>query len=1128
MTNKKLLLLMLFFLFTVIKAQTYHSISIDGVNDFRAATEKFTTTSGENLLSYITWDDTYLYVGYSGNSVAGNVTDNSRAYHIYIDTDPAANPVNGTGTTQADAWRWNPNLPFSANYHYAFKTVDNTEVKRVYTAGAWGNATFQTSNWKNTEAKYWEVKIKLSEIGSPSKLLVVAYVEEDWDGGNICGGIPSGLFTNTSTQGAIVFQSTFLGFELTQGIKPNAAYNLNNSTFTSWDVKLSVATSSLSDNLNYAGMGYYGTDGFDTLIDLPKPVTPPSNYLQLYFEHNDWSSILGPLYSKDIKGLANLSATTSTWDFKINTDRTNTNVTISASDFADVPAGYDIKLKDVAANTVQNLRTLGTYTYNSGVGGVKSFQLIIGVNVVQNISVAPTALDFGSILINSSNIKNVKIHNTGNGNLSITNIVSSNAAYTFTGGTTYTILPNDSVTVPVKFQPTLVTNYNGNLTITSDDPDQPAVVVTLTGSGFQTASNISVKPHSLAYGNVSLGSHPSQDLKIFNTGNANLSITNMVSTNAVFTFTGGTTHTILPNDSLTISVTFTPAAAISYTEKLTITSNDPDSGTLEVNLTGTGIPLRPTITLNLPELAYENVQVGTYAVSSLTVGNSGQATLNVTNVIIDGTAFRYVGATTFSVAPGATTSMNIGFLPTAVTSYTGKLKIVSNSSTGDTTVLNMSGTGTTTTAVKKFLAGWNLMSIPVTPANSLASSIIGSNISPFYLYGFNNANGYVSKDSMLVGNGYWLGIEDSLNLSMIGVGATGTVTKSAVQGWNLVASPFILKYLKSDVLFKKGLETISADSAVTRGWIQNAYYDYLPTTKTYSLSDTLKQWKGYWFAALVQDLQMKYDMLEGHGNPLKMQEDLLEPSVNDWKVNILASINGAEDNLLQFGANSKAGDGFDARFDLAKPPVTPTNSSVQTYFDNSIWNTVFSKFAYDIKKAYASPAEGKIWEFKVVSNTSGPVTLSWNDILVQIPQALQNAYKFSLTGFGIQTPLNMMSTTNYSFTAEANAVYTFVINSTVTGVDENEINDYSFRLEQNYPNPFNPSTVITYSIPEQTFVTIKVYDILGNEVTTLLNKQVNTGIHQVTFNASGLSSGVYFYTIKAGNFVNTKKLMLTK
>ena len=85
-----------------------------------------------------------------------------------------------------------------------------------------------------------------------------------------------------------------------------------------------------------------------------------------------------------------------------------------------------------------------------------------------------------------------------------------------------------------------------------------------------------------------------------------------------------------------------------------------------------------------------------------------------------------------------------------------------------------------------------------------------------------------------------------------------------------------------------------------------------------------------------------------------------------------------------------------------------------------------------------------------------------------------------------------------------------------------------FSLEQNYPNPFNPSTTIRYEIPEQSLVTIKVYDILSNEITTLVNEENQSGNYEVEFNASGLSSGIYFYTLSTGNFFSTKRMILLK
>jgi hypothetical protein len=92
-------------------------------------------------------------------------------------------------------------------------------------------------------------------------------------------------------------------------------------------------------------------------------------------------------------------------------------------------------------------------------------------------------------------------------------------------------------------------------------------------------------------------------------------------------------------------------------------------------------------------------------------------------------------------------------------------------------------------------------------------------------------------------------------------------------------------------------------------------------------------------------------------------------------------------------------------------------------------------------------------------------------------------------------------------------------------------NDYlpkNYALEQNYPNPFNPMTNIRFQIPTSGFVSLKIYDILGNEVATLINETMQAGTYNVKFDATKLNSGVYFYTLRSGDFVSTKKLILLK
>ncbi len=93
---------------------------------------------------------------------------------------------------------------------------------------------------------------------------------------------------------------------------------------------------------------------------------------------------------------------------------------------------------------------------------------------------------------------------------------------------------------------------------------------------------------------------------------------------------------------------------------------------------------------------------------------------------------------------------------------------------------------------------------------------------------------------------------------------------------------------------------------------------------------------------------------------------------------------------------------------------------------------------------------------------------------------------------------------------------------------ENESIPREYSLEQNYPNPFNPSTKISYSLPDANFVTLKIYDMLGSEVATLINESKPAGKFEVEYNASRLSSGTYVYKLVAGNYQLTKKMQLVK
>jgi len=105
--------------------------------------------------------------------------------------------------------------------------------------------------------------------------------------------------------------------------------------------------------------------------------------------------------------------------------------------------------------------------------------------------------------------------------------------------------------------------------------------------------------------------------------------------------------------------------------------------------------------------------------------------------------------------------------------------------------------------------------------------------------------------------------------------------------------------------------------------------------------------------------------------------------------------------------------------------------------------------------------------------------------------------------------------------------YKFIVENSVTTITENN-SVGEFILFQNYPNPFNPTTKIEFRVANSGFVNLKVYDVLGNEIITLVDEYKSAGIHEIEFNASGLPSGVYFYKLLAGSFIQSRKMILIR
>ena len=202
--------------------------------------------------------------------------------------------------------------------------------------------------------------------------------------------------------------------------------------------------------------------------------------------------------------------------------------------------------------------------------------------------------------------------------------------------------------------------------------------------------------------------------------------------------------------------------------------------------------------------------------------------------------------------------------------------------------------------------------------------------------------------------------------------------------------------------------------------------------------------------------------------------------------------------------------------------ITNTNEIIAGTYGNGVFKlNGFSSFWYPIGLTGKS-------SLSMITNKQGEVFLgrSNGEVLkyigdtnwVSLGTGIPNTYVWCLA----------LDSLDYMYAGTENGTV-YRSTGTVTEIVNNYPNKPNhFYLDQNYPNPFNPTTTITYQIPRTEFVTIEVYDILGKEVATLVNEEKQAGSYEVQFIGNGLTSGIYFYQLKAGEYSETKKMILLK
>jgi hypothetical protein len=195
---------------------------------------------------------------------------------------------------------------------------------------------------------------------------------------------------------------------------------------------------------------------------------------------------------------------------------------------------------------------------------------------------------------------------------------------------------------------------------------------------------------------------------------------------------------------------------------------------------------------------------------------------------------------------------------------------------------------------------------------------------------------------------------------------------------------------------------------------------------------------------------------------------------------------------------------------------TPTNSSSNDTVERYAAQYYTITSGYNLKATFTTSSSNLF--VQAVETGTGASRV------VAVPPNTQ----FSEPSFG--TTYSKINFIVYDTSGTSTAAFSFTTsgNTSPTEVATSSDVPQQYALNQNYPNPFNPTTMIQYQLPAQGFVTLKVYDVMGREVATLVNQKMNAGIHSAPFDGSRISSGVYFYRITADKYTATKKLLLLK
>jgi len=633
--------------------------------------------------------------------------------------------------------------------------------------------------------------------------------------------------------------------------------------------------------------------------------------------------------------------------------------------------------------------------------------------------------------------------------------------------------------------------------------------------------NIDLSATSYDYGEVMFGDSVDWTLFIHNSGTSDLSVSDVSSENADFAVVSPSfPQTVAPGDSIGALVRFTPSVLGERVDTLTIFSNDPDELILLLPLSGVGADATG------PSITHDSV---TSADEGVAVNITAAITDEGTGVEVALLYYRRGGEVTFVQQTMQNTAEDTLFQATipgpsvterGVQYYISAMDSASNRDSTDVYPVSVS---ITNLAIDEPLPSksYMMISLPIQPSDGSPQAILVDDLGAYddtkwRLGRWSPAdNGYheytvnwnARQDNFRTGRGYWLIVKDSKSIDASGtsVDFIGDYTIVLQPGWNQIGSPFAFD--------------IRWDEVIKGENVQDYLYRY--DDGGYEPAIFMEPWYGYWVRNLGSVPDTIWVPQTEFGSTLSKAVSAtgLEKL---WDIKLSVRCGDFRDDYNYLGVSPDASDGWD-RLDFSEPP--PAWTYVSLYFPHKDQRLHPADYTTDFRPEFD---DGRIWEFDIKTN------ISLSDIELNVDRIESVPIKFEVYLFDIEgrRVMNLRDDNGYRFNSRGSdrefqiAIGTPEYIRKVMGEFSSIPADFS--LSQNYPNPFNPVTRVKYALPEDSHVKLEVYNILGEKVATLVNARQKAGYKSVSWDGSRFSSGIYFYRLHAGDYTQTRRMILLK